>query len=74
MDLDDLDMDEVTIWKEPDEGVVAIDTGSNERRLDPEAARDLANQIDDRYGREVLKQGDLNEFVRLLRQYARDVE
>lgn len=68
-------MPELRIRKDTDEGIVEVNTGDGWRGLAPDAARDLAGsyeaaiesgKMEDRSG--------ARKFIRLLREYADDLE
>lgn len=68
-------MPELRIRKDTDEGIVEVNTGDGWRGLAPDAARDLADSYE-----AAIEDGTMNDrsgtrkFIRLLREYADDLE
>lgn len=68
-------MADLKIRKDTDEGIVEVDTGDGWRGLSPDAARSMAETYE-----EYVEDGEMpdttevQKFIRLLREYADDVE
>lgn len=68
-------METLNIRKDLDEGIVEVDTGDGWRGLGPDAARSFADGFEEAIeGGEQPDTYGTRQFVRLLREYADDVE